>query len=126
MVNNYLRKKGNFYLTNLSVVYETLLQDSGYVGYVRGCQAKRLDAISKGSYYNHAKELYKLMNNFYNENLPKIHNDVKSFFKRIFFKDPDYNRREFLDIAVSIESSYGHMGHYSKFGVTFVCEVITG
>ena len=123
---NYPRKKGHFYVTNLSVCYDTLLNDTGYVGFVRSCQAKRLNVISKGSYYNHATSLYKMMKTLYNENISKVHSDIKSFFQRNFKKYPNYNRGEYLDLAVSIDGSYGHMGRYSTFGVTFVCEVITG
>ena len=125
-IKNVQKKRGHFYVSNLSSVYETLLQDSGFKGLERGAQHKRLRTLSKGSYNNHAKELYKIMNEFYDENLPKIHSDVKSFFKRNFKDDPDYSKGEFLDIAVSIDGSYGHMGRYSRFSITFVVEVITG
>ena len=125
-LKNITKKRGHFYVTNLSSVYETLLQDSGFKGLERGAQHKGLSTLSKGSYNNHAKEIYKIMNEFYDENLPKIHSDVKSFFKRNFNDYPDYSKGEFLDIAVSIDGSYGHMGRYSRYSITFVCEAITG
>ena len=120
------KKRGNFYLTNLSTVYETILQDSGYVGYKRGSQARRLDTISKGSYYNHARYLYKIMKTFYDTNLPKAHNDIKSFFNRNFNENPNYDLGEYLDISVSIDGSYAHVGRYSAYGITFVIETLTG
>ena len=66
------------------------------------------------------------MDDFYDENLLKVHSDVKSFFKRNFHIDPNYKNGEYLDICVSIDGSYGHMGRNSKWGVSFVCESITG
>ena len=66
------------------------------------------------------------MDDFYDENLLKVHNDVKSFFKRNFHIDPNYKNGDYLDICVSIDGSYGHMGRNSKWGVSLVCESITG
>ena len=64
-----------------------------------------MDKISRSSYYNHCNELYEIMKNFYNTNMPKVHSDIKYFFKRIFYLDPDYSRGELLDICVSIDGS---------------------
>ena len=78
---DYPRKLNNNYTANLSVTLETILQDSGFVGFVNGNQARGLPVICKDSFYNHAKEIYKLMDGFYDKNIVKVHDDIKSFFK---------------------------------------------
>ena len=49
-LKNYPRKIGGLYVLNLSNSYETLLQDSGFTGFVRGNQAKGLSSFCKDTY----------------------------------------------------------------------------
>ena len=65
------------------------------------------------------------MDNFYDENMPKVYNDIKSFFKMNFNENPNYEKGEYLNICVTLDGSYGHVGRYSAWGVSFVCETIT-
>ena len=125
-IKNHPRTFGKHYTMNLSVTYETILQDSGFVGLVRGNEARGLPISSSRTYEKHAKVIYNVMDEFYNKNLSKIHNDVKSFFQRNFNSNVNYENGEFLDICVSVDGSYSHMGKFSLWGVTFICEVFTG
>ena len=66
------------------------------------------------------------MDDFYDENLLKVHSDVKSFFKRNFHIDPNYKNGEYLDICVSINESYGHMGSNSNWLCHLCVRVLQG
>ena len=41
-------------------------------------------------------------------------------------EQPDYENGEFLDLIVSLDGSYSHIGRLSSGGVTFVGELYTG
>ena len=99
-LKHYPRKFSKHYAMNVSTVYENLLQDSGFVGYVRGNQARGLPILSKKSRYEHAKDLYNVMDEFYDKNIVKVHDDVKSFFTKHFKIDPNFKGGEFLDLCV--------------------------
>ena len=77
-----------FYKANLSNVYATLLDDFGYSRFEKIADANKFNCLSKGSYQNHQMYLYKLMDSFYNDNLEKIHQDVKGFYYRNHFSSP--------------------------------------
>ena len=119
-------KFGNFYKINLAHVYSTLSLDTGYVGYQEVAHAMGCKSISKSSYQNHFNFLYTLGENFYDRNLPLVHADVKDFFSRCLHDSPDYENGEFLDLIVSLDGSYSHIGYFSSGGVTFVAELYTG
>ena len=119
-------KHGNFYLTNLRPVYASILNDDGYIGLTREANALSVDHMCKGSYTNHTKYIYKLMDSFYDRNLCKIHQEVKDYYSNAYDMRPDYANGELLDITISLDGSYAHIGHFSRFGVSFVVEFDTG
>ena len=52
--------------------------------------------------------------------------DVKDFYARNLYMTPDYAIGECLNIPVSVDGSYSHIGRNSSGGVTFIFEIITG
>ena len=117
---------GNYFVNNLRAVYVSLVNDDGFVGLSRLANAIGVIPMSKGSYYNHANKIYELCTKFYNVNLTKAHQDVKDFFQRNYNLCPIYENGEYLDIAVSLDGTYAHTGHFSRFGASFVVEALTG
>ena len=115
-----------FYKTNLAHIYSTLNLDTGYVGYQEVAHAMGCKSISKSSYQNHFDFLYTVGEDFYKRNLPLVHADVKYFFSRCLHESPDFENGEFLDLIVSLDGSYSHIGHFSSGGVTFVADLYTG
>ena len=66
------------------------------------------------------------MDTFYNNNRDKVHQDVKEFHARNLYNRPNYEQNEFLELIVSMDGTYSHVGHSSSGGATFVCELFTG
>ena len=63
------------------------------------------------------------MEEFYNCNLSKAQQDVRDFYFRNKHLFPKYVNG---DIPVTVDGAYAHIGFHSRFGVTFICEFITG
>ena len=118
-------KLGFYYVTNLSICLESLLDDSGYAGMSRMCYALGLNPFSANSYYRHCTVIYFIMNKFYKDNLHKAHADVKSFFFRNFQQSPDYDAGEYLDLYVSLDGAFSHIKD-AESCTSFICEVMTG
>ena len=79
---------GDFYKINLAVVLQSLIYDSGYMGYSRWCHSALFPNLSKWRYYRHTEFIYKLMEDFYSTNINLIHDDIKQFYQNIFFVSP--------------------------------------
>ena len=79
-MSNLPRKLGRFYCINLGICYESLVQDTGYQGFLNNCLTLKLPAFCKDSFYNHANYLYELMKTFYETNITKTIDEIKSFF----------------------------------------------
>ena len=114
---------GNFFINNLRGVYVSLVNDDGWIGLTRFANAIGVCPMSKGAYYRHANKIYNLYHTFYKSNIQKVHQNVKDFFFRNY---QVCTNAEYIDIAVSIDGTYAHTGHFSRFGASFVIEVITG
>ena len=66
------------------------------------------------------------MDTFYYNNRGKVHQDIKEFHARNLYNRPNYEQNEFLELIVSMDGTYSHVGHNSSSGATFVCELFTG
>ena len=124
--SNLSDRLGPFFLNNLAAVYQSLLNDDGYKGLTTIANSVGINSVCKGSYYNHCKYIYQMYQTFYDDNVPKVHQDVKNFYARNYNLRPDFARGESLDIAVSLDGTYAHIGHHSRFGASFINEALTG
>ena len=120
------KKIGHFYVQNLAYILHTMTYDTGYAGYESLCHVIRRDRLSKDSYYNHVNFLHNLMHTFFHNNRDKVHQDIKEFHARNLYNIPNYEQNEYLELIVSIDGTYSHVGHNSSGGATFVCELFTG
>ena len=113
-----------FWQINLNCVYLSLINDGGYRGIQAVAWSNCLGNMSKDSYYNHCKFVFKIMETFYDVNMKKAIDDVKEFYLRNNLCTVDENG--IYNISISIDGAYQQRGRESTFCVTVAIDVWTG
>ena len=107
-------KISSFWPLNLSTVFLTLSNDSGYRGVQAIAWSHNLNGMCKDAYQNHCNFIYKHMNKFYDTNQQKAVESVRAYYKRN--KEGTSEGREdkngIMDICVTLDGAYGRRGIY--------------
>ena len=83
--------------------------------------------MAKASFYNHARIIYKLMDEFVNENMVIVQNAVRDFIKRHNLgKVEIIAGKEVVSICMVTDGTYDSMGHNATHGASFAFERYTG
>ena len=114
------RKIKKFWPLNLNTVFMSLANDSGFGGAQAMAWSVNVGDMSKGTYYRHAKDIYKKMSRYFCDNNRKAVESVKEFYKRVDLAQPDANG--VLDITVTLDGAYGRRGNESTFCFTNVMD----
>ena len=100
-------KINHFWPINLSTVFLTLSNDSGY----RGCQAiawsHNFEGMSKESYQRHCRFIFDLMDLFYVTNQKKAVESVKKYYVRT---GEGEIKDGILDITITLDGAYSRRG----------------
>ena len=100
---------------NLTAVFLTLSNDSGYPGVQAIAWSHNLQGMSKDAYQRHCKFIYKTMENFYEANQMKAIESVKQFYKRN--REGPANGIEdedgILEICITLDGAYGRRGTHT-------------
>ena len=122
-----MRREG-FHPINLSVVYHTLLEDTGIEGVRDMAHSICLPrTMAKASFYNHARIIYKLTDESVSENMVLVHNAVRDFIKRHNLgKVEIIAGKEVVSICMVTDGTYDSMGHNATHGASFAFERYTG
>ena len=84
-------KISHFWPMNLSSVYLTLCNDSGFRGVQASAWGNQCNSPSKQSYEHQCKFIFKNMDKFYIKNMEKAREDIKKFYVRNELGNRDEN-----------------------------------
>ena len=115
-------KTSRFSGNNLCIVYETLVNGSGFNGFRHMCSTLSLTNFSKQSYYNHASFLLRNMDLFQRS----MQEHVKHAIVECQSQEHGVDNGDIIDISVSYDGTWMTRGHRSHIGVGFVIECDTG
>lgn len=101
-----------FWPLNLTSVFLTLSNDSGYPGIQAIAWSHNLLGMSKDAYQNHCKLIYKNRDKFYETNQKKAVESVRNFYKRNGEGTGDGKEDEngIIDICITLDGAYGRRG----------------
>ena len=107
-------KISNFWPLNLSSVFLTLSNDSGYRGIQAIAWSHNLQGMSKDAYQAHARFIYKHMNLFYEANQQKSVESVREYYRRNKEGTSEGVEDEngIMEICVTLDAAYGRRGMY--------------
>ena len=111
------------YNINMALTYDTLLNDSGFKGFQKVCNALQFPSITKDMYYRHCDHVYKMMHDFYDLNLHKGHDAIKAYYKLMH---PELIDGDIYNLIICIDGTYSMRGRNSRFGNTYAFECYTG
>ena len=79
------------YTPNLAMVYTSLVNDDGHVGFTRNCASLSLPSLSKSSYYKHMEILVTRMKTHNKELMAKVFANIRRYYQNDLDVLPDAN-----------------------------------
>ena len=123
-------KISRFWPINLSMCYITLITDTGFKGMQAFAWGSSITSMCRKAYTNHCNYIFRLFDKFYNKNILKAVESVKSFYLRnnlLTEKDlKSYHETGIMNITVSLDGAYQRRGRESTYCVTCCVDVWTG
>ena len=101
-------KINHYWPLNLSTVFLTLSNDSGYRGIQAIAWSHNLKGMCKDAYQNHCEFIYKNMHLFYEANQMKAVESVKDFYRRTGEGRVDENG--IMDICITMDGAFCRRG----------------
>ena len=107
----------------LRQIYDTLINGTGFAGYIESCTNLGLSHISKPSYYEYCKFLYQNMEKMWEIHREQLQNSMRHVLHNSEMTcAPD----GLLELDVSFDGTWMTRGFRSHIGVGFVIDVIKG
>ena len=104
---------------NLTSVYLTLANDSGYRGIQAIAWSHNLQGMWKDSYHSHCDFIYRHMGKFYGINQQKAVESVKNFYKRNKEGTGEGKEDEngILDITITLDGAFARRGIHTHIHI---------
>ena len=113
-----------FWTMNLSCVYLSLCNDTGFRGIQASAWSNQCNVPCKQSYERQCKFIFQIMDTFYNKNIHKAIVDVQDFYVRNDLGVRDENG--IVNICISLDGAYGRRGRESTYCISVAIDVWTG
>ena len=125
LITKHSKINGKYYPLNLSQVYMSIYSGFGFRGLQNYYWATNLEnEIPEKQFYKHASFLYNVMDAFYSLNMPNVRKDVIDFYERNGLGVVD--EIGILDICISLDGSFDHIGYDASHCASIAVEVYTG
>ena len=114
---------GKLKVDKLRQIYDTLINGTGFAGYIESCTNIGLSHISKKSYYEYSKFLYKNMEKMGEKHREQLQNSMPHVLHN---SEMTSAPNGLLELDVSFDGTWMTRGFRSHICVGFVIDVIKG
>ena len=116
-------QRGKSYDINRRAVYHAVESGSGYEGLAAFCSIMNMPCLSKPAYYKQVDDILEALEDEAREDMRRAGERLR---QHILEENPEKDKDDTLDAAVSFDGTWAKRGFTSLTGVVFVISVDTG